>query len=79
MSSSTGSIETIAGTGEAGYRGDGGQATAADLDQPFHCDLDREGNLYFAEGWQPLRAEAGAADGRRHYRRRLRPGGVHGR
>lgn len=49
MSSSTGSIETIAGTGEAGYRGDGGQATAADLDQPFHCDLDREGNLYFAE------------------------------
>lgn len=49
MSPSTGSIETIAGTGQAGYGGDGGPAAAAELDQPFHCDLDREGNLYFAE------------------------------
>ena len=49
MSPSTGSIETVAGTGQAGYSGDGGQATAAGLDQPFHCDLDHERNLYIAE------------------------------
>src|SRR5688572_30836458 len=44
-----GTIETAAGTGQAGYAGDGGPATAARLDQPFHCDLDRDGNLYIAE------------------------------
>ena len=49
MSPITDKIETIAGTGQAGYGGNGGQATAAELDQPFHCDLDQDGNLYIAE------------------------------
>jgi sugar lactone lactonase YvrE len=42
-------METAVGTGKAGYNGDGGPATQALLNQPFHCDLDRQGNLYVAE------------------------------
>src|SRR5260370_34274643 len=42
-------IDTVAGTGERGYSGDGGPALEATLNQPFHCDLDRKGNLYIAE------------------------------
>ncbi len=44
-----GTITTVAGAGEAGYAGDGGPATKALLRQPFHCDFDRDGNLYIAE------------------------------
>jgi hypothetical protein len=42
-------IETIAGRGQPGYEGDGGQAKAALLNQPFHCDVDKNGNLYVAD------------------------------
>src|SRR3954454_23729337 len=42
-------IDSVAGTGKAGYAGDGGPATKALLDQPFHCDLDGKGGLYVAE------------------------------
>lgn len=42
-------IDSPAGTGKAGYSGDGGKASAAQLNQPFHCDLDAAGNLYIAE------------------------------
>src|SRR5438270_2664820 len=44
-------IRTIAGTGTAGYGGDGDKATAAQLNEPFHCDLDRAGNLYIADNF----------------------------
>ena len=44
-----GQIQTIAGTGEAGYAGDGGPASEALLREPFMCDFDRRGNLYFVE------------------------------
>ncbi len=46
-----GVIDTVAGTGAAGYGGDGGAATAAQLHYPFHCDLDREGQLYVADAF----------------------------
>jgi streptogramin lyase len=49
--SSAGRIETAAGTGQAGYTGDGGPATAARLNQPFHCDLDGRGGLFVAEAF----------------------------
>lgn len=42
-------INTVAGTGKPGFAGNGGMATAALLDQPFHCDVDGAGNLYIAE------------------------------
>ena len=44
-----GIITTVAGTGERGYDGDGGAATAARLSEPFMCAFDPEGNLYLAE------------------------------
>ena len=46
---SAGVITTVAGTGAAGYGGDGGPATAAQLNFPRDVDVDREGNLYIAD------------------------------
>ncbi len=46
-----GVITTVAGIyGSLGYSGDGGPATAAELDNPFYIDIDIMGNLYFADG-----------------------------
>ncbi|HEY2384210.1 MAG TPA: IPT/TIG domain-containing protein [Terriglobia bacterium] len=45
----TGAITPIAGTGTAGFSGDGGAATAARLNNPAHLGLDAAGNLYFAD------------------------------
>jgi hypothetical protein len=42
-------IDTIVGTGTAGFSGDGGPATRAQLNQPFHCTLDDRDNLYVAD------------------------------
>jgi sugar lactone lactonase YvrE len=44
-------IESVAGDGKAGFRGDGGKATEASLNQPFHCELDARGNLLIAEAF----------------------------
>ena len=44
-----GTITTVAGTGEAGFSGDGGPATKAQLDVPFAVAADREGNLYITD------------------------------
>jgi trimeric autotransporter adhesin len=46
---SDGTIRTIAGTGEKGYAGDGGPATAAKLAYPMALALDAEGNVYVAD------------------------------
>jgi uncharacterized protein (TIGR03437 family) len=45
-----GVITTVAGTGEAGFSGDGGPATAARLSQPGGVATDAGGNLYIADG-----------------------------
>ncbi len=42
-------ITTIAGNGTASYGGDGGAATAAELNHPFGIAIDRAGNYYIAE------------------------------
>jgi uncharacterized protein YjiK len=44
-------ITTIAGTGTAGYSGDGGSATSARLYYPAGITLDDSGNLYIADDW----------------------------
>ena len=49
MSYQAGIITTVAGTGERGHSGDGRQATAALMSEPFMCAFDAAGNLYVAE------------------------------
>jgi len=45
----TGIITTVAGTGEAGFTGDGGPAVAARMNQPHSLVLDGKGGLYIAD------------------------------
>ena len=47
--SSDGTISTIAGTGQAGFSGDGGPATSARLNDPYGLAADTAGNLYIAD------------------------------
>jgi hypothetical protein len=42
----TGIIRTIAGNGTAGYKGDGGTATGAELDAPTGVAVDSQGQVY---------------------------------
>lgn len=44
-----GLIQTIAGDGVAGYRGDGGAAIGARLNTPYGLATDRAGNVYVAD------------------------------
>lgn len=44
-----GAISTVAGTGVKGFSGDGGLATAAQLNSPGGLALDSRGNLYIAD------------------------------
>jgi trimeric autotransporter adhesin len=46
----SGVISTIAGTGEAGFSGDGGKATDAQISSPENVAADAAGNVYFADG-----------------------------
>ena len=48
VTAATGVITTVAGTGTAGYTGDGGPATAAQIDTPMDVAFDAAGNLYIA-------------------------------
>jgi DNA-binding beta-propeller fold protein YncE len=45
----TGLITTIAGTGAAGYGGDGGPAGRAAFNEPYGIAVDRDGNVYVAD------------------------------
>ena len=47
--SATGTITTVAGNGTAGFGGDGGLATAAQLSGPQAVAIDGSGNLYIAD------------------------------
>ncbi len=49
VTTSSGAILTIAGTGSAGYSGDGGQATSANIANPCGINLDSAGNVYTSE------------------------------
>ena len=46
---SAGNLTRVAGTGKAGYSGDGGPAANAQLDSPQGLALDLAGNLYIAD------------------------------
>lgn len=45
----TGVISTFAGTGKAGFSGDGGPATSAQLNQPHSIYFDRDGSLLICD------------------------------
>lgn len=45
----SGIITTIAGNGSVGYSGDGGLATAAQLNQPIYLSIHPNGDIYFTE------------------------------
>ena len=47
----TGAINTVAGTGERRYGGDGGPATSAQLGRPQGVAVDSSGNLYIAANY----------------------------
>jgi sugar lactone lactonase YvrE len=49
VNATTGVISTVAGDGIAGFAGDGGPATLAQLDTPADVKLDGAGNFYIAD------------------------------
>jgi uncharacterized protein (TIGR03437 family) len=49
VASATGIITTVAGNGVAGYSGDGGQATNAQISYPYGVTVDGPGNVYIAD------------------------------
>ena len=59
----TGLIETVAGTGVAGYSGDGGAATQATLTEPEGLALDTSGNLYISDTGNSVVREVSVVDG----------------
>ena len=46
-----GTISTFVGTGTAGYFGDGGPATNAQLHEPICVGMNKNGELFIADGW----------------------------
>lgn len=50
----SGIITTIAGNGTAGYSGDGGPATAAQLRTPMGIYVDASGKVYFADSYYSI-------------------------
>ncbi len=61
--SASGEISTAAGTGQAGFAGDGGPAPAAQLNRPYGVAVDGAGNLYIADTYNH-RVRRVARDGR---------------
>ena len=51
MVDANGIIKTVAGTGTAGYSGDGGAATNAQLNSPSGLASDGRGNLFICDYW----------------------------
>ena len=45
----SGIVSTVAGTGEAGYTGDGGPATEATLNEPYSLAVDSDSSIYIVD------------------------------
>ncbi len=63
VNASTGLISTVAGTGTAGYNGDGIPATSAELNYAFGIALDAAGDLFIADSQNNLVREVSASTG----------------
>ena len=60
---STGIIQTVAGNGTAGYAGDGGAATSAQLNFPSGVFVDASGNLFISDDFNAVVREVVASSG----------------
>jgi sugar lactone lactonase YvrE len=49
----TGVVVTVAGTGEAGYSGDGGPATQARIEEIYALQVDTNGDIYMVQRFNP--------------------------
>jgi len=49
INATTGVITTVAGNGTGGFSGDGGAATAAEINQPSGLAFDKKGNMYIGD------------------------------
>jgi len=58
-----GTIQTVAGSGTAGYSGDGNPATNADLNGPFGVFVDGQGNIFIADTENSVIREVVASTG----------------
>lgn len=58
-----GNIHTCAGNGSAGYTGDGGPATAAQMNYPYGIAVNSMGNLFIADEDNNVIRETGAVQG----------------
>jgi streptogramin lyase len=56
-------ITTVAGTGSAGYSGDGGPATEATLNEPYSLRVDRNGDIYIVDRLNAAARKVAAATG----------------
>jgi trimeric autotransporter adhesin len=63
VNASDGKINTVAGTGAIGSAGDGGPATAAQLNEPEQVAFDAQGNFYIADTFNNKIRKVNAADG----------------
>ena len=57
IDAASGIITTVAGTGTAGFDGDGGAATSAQLDEPTGVAFDGLGDLYFSDSFHIRRVD----------------------
>jgi sugar lactone lactonase YvrE len=63
VATGTGAISTVAGTGVAGYIGDGSAATNSELNSPQSLAFDASGNLYIADSGNCVMRKVTAATG----------------
>jgi uncharacterized repeat protein (TIGR03803 family) len=61
---SNGYIYTIAGNGTGGYTGDGGPATAAEINAPSGVAVDSSGNIYIADSFNSVIREINHSTGK---------------
>ncbi|MGA3213363.1 MAG: Ig-like domain repeat protein, partial [Terriglobales bacterium] len=59
----TGIINTVAGNGTAGYSGDGGPATGAEMDSPQGVTLDSAGDIFIGDRYNSLVRKVTTATG----------------
>ncbi len=64
VNASDGKISTVAGSGDVGFSGDGGPATAARFDFLSGLAVDRQGNLYIVDQGNYRLRKVNASDGR---------------